>query len=218
MTIFIAEDHQLMIDAYKSILPFSDVLEENIVYIEAKSCEVAYTQITEATQQNVKIDLAILDYSMPPFKEKNIANGGDICQYLQEQQPDCKTLIVTSIIENIKLFEVLLNVKPDAIVTKPDIDGDKLLEIIALVLAGEKYKSDFVNQQINEIWESETFVSDLNRRILNFLALGYKLKQIAEELSVSEITIKKRISKIKQSLDLKDDTTILKEAKLRGYI
>lgn len=207
-----------MIDAYKGILPFSEVIGSNAIFIAAKSCEEAYTTLTNLKQQNIKIDLAILDYSMPAFKEKNIANGGDICLYLQKLQPSCKTLIVTSIIENVKLFEVLLTIKPDAIVTKSDIDGDKLIAIIELVLSGEKYKSDFVNQQINEIWASEAFVSDLNRRILNFLALGYKLKQIADELSVSEITIKKRISKIKQSLDLKDDTTILKEAKLRGYI
>lgn len=218
MNIFIAEDHQLMIDAYKTILSFSDVIGANPVFIEVKSCEEAHIRITELTQQNVRIDLAILDYSMPAFNEKKITNGGDVCQYLRQLQPECKTLMVTSIIQNVILFDVLLTIKPDAIVTKHDIDGDKLLEIITLVLSGKNYKSDFINEQINEIWTCEAFVSDLNRRILHFLALGYKLKQIAEELSVSEITIKKRISKIKQSLDLKDDTAILKEAKLRGYI
>ncbi|WP_408611237.1 LuxR C-terminal-related transcriptional regulator [Flavobacterium odoriferum] len=54
--------------------------------------------------------------------------------------------------------------------------------------------------------------------MLQYLAKGYKLKEIAQELDVSEITIKKRISKIRESLNLNEDDNILKEAKSRGYL
>ena len=57
-----------------------------------------------------------------------------------------------------------------------------------------------------------------NRLILQFLSLGYKMTEIANKLSVSEITIKKRISKIRKSFNLKEDENILKEAKSRDYI
>ena len=60
--------------------------------------------------------------------------------------------------------------------------------------------------------------NELNRKILQYLAKGYKLKEIAQELDVSEITIKKRISKIRESLNLNEDDNILKEAKFRGYL
>ena len=218
MNILIADDHQLTIDAYKTILPFSLQLGDNINFIEANSCEEAYLKINQCIENNVKIDLAILDYSMPVYSEKNILNGADVCIYLQKQMPSCINMILTSIMENIILFEIILNVKPHGIVTKSDIDGNKFLEIIEIVLSGKKYRSDFVSMQIEEIWENKAFVNELNRKILQYLSKGYKLKEIAQELDVSEITIKKRISKIRESLNLNEDDNILKEAKFRGYL
>ena len=218
MNVLIADDHQLTIDAYKTILPFSLQLGDNINFIEANSCEEAYLKINQCLDNNLRIDLAILDYSMPIYSEKNILNGADVCIYLQKQMPNCINMILTSIMENIILFEIILNVKPHGIVTKSDIDGNKFLEIIEILLSGKKYRSGFVSMQIEEIWENKAFVNELNRKILQYLAKGYKLKEIAQELDVSEITIKKRISKIRESLNLNEDDNILKEAKSRGYL
>lgn len=218
MNVLIADDHQLTIDAYKTILSFSLQLGDNINFIEANSCEEAYLKINQCLDNNLRIDLAILDYSMPIYSEKNILNGADVCIYLQKQMPNCINMILTSIMENIILFEIILNVKPHGIVTKSDIDGNKFLEIIEILLSGKKYRSGFVSMQIEEIWENKAFVNELNRKILQYLAKGYKLKEIAQELDVSEITIKKRISKIRESLNLNEDDNILKEAKSRGYL
>lgn len=218
MNVLIADDHQLTIDAYKTILSFSLQLGDNINFIEANSCEEAYLKINQCLDNNLRIDLAILDYSMPIYSEKNILNGADVCIYLQKQMPSCINMILTSIMENIILFEIILNVKPHGIVTKSDIDGNKFLEIIEILLSGKKYRSDFVSMQIEEIWENKAFVNELNRKILQYLAKGYKLKEIAQELDVSEITIKKRISKIRESLNLNEDDNIFKEAKSRGYL
>ena len=218
MNVLIADDHQLTIDAYKTILSFSLQLGDNINFIEANSCEEAYLKINQCLDNNLRIDLAILDYSMPIYSEKNILNGADVCIYLQKQMPNCINMILTSIMENIILFEIILNVKPHGIVTKSDIDGNKFLEIIEILLSGKKYRSDFVSMLIEEIWENKAFVNELNRKILQYLAKGYKLKEIAQELDVSEITIKKRISKIRESLNLNEDDNILKEAKSRGYL
>ena len=218
MNVLIADDHQLTIDAYKTILSFSLQLGDNINFIEANSCEEAYLKINQCLDNNLRIDLAILDYSMPIYSEKNILNGADVCIYLQKQMPSCINMILTSIMGNIILFEIILNVKPHGIVTKSDIDGNKFLEIIEILLSGKKYRSDFVSMQIEEIWENKAFVNELNRKILQYLAKGYKLKEIAQELDVSEITIKKRISKIRESLNLNEDDNIFKEAKSRGYL
>ena len=218
MNVLIADDHQLTIDGYKTILSFSLQLGDNINFIEANSCEEAYLKINQCLDNNLRIDLAILDYSMPIYSEKNILNGADVCIYLQKQMPNCINMILTSIMENIILFEIILNVKPHGIVTKSDIDGNKFLEIIEILLSGKKYRSGFVSMQIEEIWENKAFVNELNRKILQYLAKGYKLKEIAQELDVSEITIKKHISKIRESLNLNEDDNILKEAKSRGYL
>jgi len=218
LNIFIAEDHQMTIEGYKMILSFSNVLGDNVNYIEANSCEEAYLKINSAKEINTNIDLAIIDYSMPIYPLENIFNGTDVCLYLKNIFPNCKTIILTASIDNITLFDIVQNVSPDGIATKMDVSGDVFLEIIENVLSGNKYRSFFVVEQLEEIWENEVFINEKNRLILQYLSFGFKINEIASELSVSEITIKKRISKIKQSLNLNEDENILKEAKSRGYI
>lgn len=218
MNIFIAEDHQMTIDGYKMILSFSNKLRDNIKYIEANSCEEAYLKINIAKEINTNIDLAIIDYSMPIYLQENILNGADVCKYLKKNFPNCKTIILTSILENIILFDIVQNVSPDGIATKMDVNGNVFLNIIETVLSGNKYRSIFVVEQLDEIWENEVFIKEKNRIILQYLSKGYRISEIANELSVSEITIKKRLSKIRQSFNLKEDENIVKEAKTRGYI
>ena len=208
----------MKIEGYKMILSFSDVLGDNVNYIEANSCEEAYLKINSTKEINTYIDLAIIDYSMPIYRQENILNGADVCKYLKANFPNSKTIILTSIIENVILFDIVQNVSPDGIATKMDVSGDVFLEIIENVLSGNKYRSFFVVEQLEEIWENEVFINEKNRLILQYLSLGYKINEVASELSVSEITIKKRISKIRQSFNLKEDENILKEAKSRGYI
>lgn len=218
MNIFIADDHQMTIEGYKMILSFSNVLGDNVNYIEANSCEEAYLKINNSLKLNTKIDLAIIDYSMPIYRQENIFNGADVCKYLKKIFPNCKIIILTASIDNITLFDIVQNVSPDGIATKMDISGDVFLEIIETVLSGNKFRSSYVVEQLEEIWENEVFINEKNRLILQYLSLGYKINEVASELSVSEITIKKRISKIRQSFNLKEDENILKEAKSRGYI
>mgnify|MGYP000455742737 CR=1 FL=1 len=78
--------------------------------------------------------------------------------------------------------------------------------------------SQYVKDKTEEIWRTNSFVNEINRNILHYINNGYKINEIAEELSVSESTIKKRISKIKQSLELKEHDNLLKETKKRGYM
>lgn len=218
MNIFIAEDHQMTIEGYKTILSFSNKIGDNVNFIEANSCEEAYLKIRNAKEFNTNIDLAIIDYSMPIYRQENIFNGSDVCKYLKKNFPNCKTIMLTSIIENVPLFDIVQNLSPDGIANKMEVSGDVFLNIIETVLSGNKFRSNFIVEQLEEIWQNEVFVNEKNRLVLHFLSLGYKIREIAEELSVSESTINKRISKIRESLNINEDENILKEAKSRGYV
>jgi DNA-binding NarL/FixJ family response regulator len=217
MNIFIADDHQLIIEAYKAFL-ITSKFENKVHFIESNSCEEAYLKINNAKELDIKIDLAIIDYKMPVYREKDILNGADVCKYLKTVHPNCKTIILTSIIENLFLFDIVQNIAPDGIATKSDVNGNIFLDIIDNVMSGNKYRSPFVMKQLDEVWENEVFIKEKNRIILQYLSKGYRISEIANELSVSEITVKKRLSKIRQSFELKEDGNILKEAKTRGYI
>ena len=218
MNLLLADDHKLIIHSYKTIISSSEELSEIFNIIEAHSCREAYEMIKAVESCNETIDIAIIDYSMPVFQEENLSNGVDVCKLLKDKFPNCKTIILTSIIENLKLFDMVQTVNPDGIAIKIDIDNKSFTELISIVLKGEKFRSKNVIKQLEGVWENRALVNEQNRIILEYLSNGYKIKEIATELAVSEITIKKRVSKIKQSFNLNEDENILKEVKSRGYL
>ena len=217
MNILIVEDHYPVIEAYKMFFSLSKFGDKSN-FIIANSCEDTYLKIQQALSENIVFDIAIIDYSLPTFPEQNLLNGADIILYLQKVMPNCKTMMLTAIMENLTLFEITQNIRPDAIATKSDIDGTNFLNIIETIASGKKFRSEYVIKRVEEIWQNKAFVNEQNRKILHFLSQGYLLKEIAIELAVSEITIKKRVAKIKLLLGINDNDNILREAKKRGFI
>ena len=85
-------------------------------------------------------------------------------------------------------------------------------------MKGEKFRSYYVQEKIQQIWEQQTFTQEINRQIVKLLTEGYKINEIAKTLSLSPIAIQKRIVKIKLALKITDNTSVLREVKRLGYI
>lgn len=218
MRVLITDDHQNMIDSLKTLLPFAFEGEKNVHIVESLNFTDAILAIKKHTEANDPFDLAILDYSMPGDAEHAIFNGGDLCLFLREKMPTCKSFFFTAHLEDFTIFNLDQRVKPDAIVIKSDVSGSKLMNAIKEVVKGNKYKSTSVLQKTHKMWEEEIFTKETNRKIVALISNGYKIKEIAEALSLSEVAIQKRIAKIKKGLNITDDTSILREVKRRGYL
>lgn len=218
MTVFIADDHKNMINSLKIITEFAFEKTVDLTFIESYNCEAAYHKIRESVQAKSKINLAILDFMMPPFYEKNIKNGGDICLLLKKEMPDCKVVINTGLLEDFVLFEIDQKVKPDALILKSDLGADDYINVLKQVIEGKKYRSEYVIEKVAKIWETEIFANEQNRSIVVLMANGYKIKEIADQIALSETAVNKRILKIKKTLNITEDTSILREVKRRGYI
>ncbi len=218
MNILLADDHQNMMDSLKGIIPFAFENNKKINFTESQNCESAVLEIKKMTEENASFDLAIIDYSMPADPENQIYNGGDICLFLQEKMPSCKTLIFTAHLEDFVLFEIDQNVKPDAIAIKSDVQGEDIITIVNQLVKGETYRSPYVLEKTKKMWLEEIFTHEINRKIVTLMSEGYRIKEIAAELHLSEVAIQKRVSKIKKALNITDDTTILREIKKRGYV
>lgn len=218
MRILIADDHQNMIDSLKTLLPFAFEGEKNVHIVESLNCTDAVLTIKKHAEADEPFDLAILDYSMPSNPEYEIFNGGDLCLFLRKKMPLCKSFFFTAHLEDFTVIDLDQRVKPDAIVIKSDVSGSELMNAIKEVVKGNKYKSTSVLQKTHKMWEEEIFTKETNRKIVALISNGYKIKEIAEELLLSEVAIQKRIAKIKKGLNITDDTSILREVKRRGYL
>ncbi|MFY0483202.1 hypothetical protein ACI6PS_11400 [Flavobacterium sp. PLA-1-15] len=217
MKTILADDHPSTLIALKAMLN-SSLENKRYEFTECLSCKETYLAIENKLSENKAFDFALLDYSMPTYPEQEINNGGDLCLHLKKTMPNCKVFIITAIIDNVTLFDILQNAKPDGIALKSDLTHENFPLALEYIFKGEKYRSETVVKKLDEIWATEIFVQPSNRKILYYLSQGYRIKDMCTELDLTEGGIHKRIAKIKMALNVTDDSNILREAKKRGFV
>ncbi|MFD1602908.1 hypothetical protein ACFSJW_07615 [Flavobacterium artemisiae] len=216
--ILIVEDHPSMITGYQTILSHNklgDVLE----FYSANNCKDAYDCISNETQP-ISFDLVMLDYSLPAFPEKEIFNGGDLAILVHKYIPGAKTLIITSHFESVILYNIYQKTQVNGIMVKTDFDDEELLLAYEKIMSDENYFSKTAKKAKTERLLAEGHFDSLDRQIITLISKGCQIKTIANTIKVSEDTVKKRKSKIKDILgiDKGNDEDILRECRLLQMI
>ena len=94
-------------------------------------------------------------------------------------------------------------------------DKDEFIYIIKKVINGKKfYDSELLQNSIHkEKTESETNLTNREKCVLNYLCKGLSNKDIANELKITDYTIKKHISNILNKLHLRNRQDIIRYAR-----
>lgn len=216
--ILMIDDHPGMIEGYKAMLSLNKE-QHTIETKEAYNCEEAYTIITNPNNSSA-FDLVFLDYSIPEFAEQKIHNGEDLGILIRKHMPNTKIIMLTAHFDAIRLYNVVKKIQPNGLLVKSDYKPPHLIEAFEKVLSGETYFTPIVHDRIKEPLFTKGFLDSLDREIIVLLAEGFQIKTIANKMNVSEDTIKKRKSKIKDLLGIEKggDEDILKECRALGLI
>lgn len=216
--ILIVEDHPAMITGYKTILSHNN-LGHQLEFYSANNCKDAYDCISNETKP-IPFDLVMLDYSIPSFPEKDISNGGDLALLVHKYIPSAKTLIITSHFESVILYNIYQKTEVNGIMVKTDLDDEELLLAYEKVMTGENYFSKSAKKAKTERLLAEGHFDSVDRQIITLISNGCQIKTIAKTIKVSEDTVKKRKSKIKDILgiDKGNDEDILRECRLLRMI
>lgn len=214
--ILMVDDHPSMIEGYKIILSYNDLGYE-VETISAYNCESAYHIVNE---DNTAFDLYFLDFSLPPYEEKNILSGKDLAAFIREKHADAKLVILTSHSESIILYDIIRSVNPEGVLVKSDFSAEELLQAFGQILKGEVYHSATVKQNVKELLSNKIYLDDFNRKIITLLAQGIKTKNLPNHINLSISAIEKRKAQIRDYFNLEKgtDEDILKEAKTLGLI
>lgn len=217
LKLLMVDDHPGMIEGYKAMLSLSK--EHEISFTEAYNCEEAYSIITEEGNSHA-FDLVFLDYSIPGFAKQKIENGEDLGVLIRKRIPGAKIIMLTAHFDAIRLFNVVKKIQPDGLLVKSDYRPPHLLEAFQRVLDGETYYTPIVSEKIRQPLFSHGLLDSMDRDIITLLADGFQIKTIAMKMNVSEDTIKKRKSKIKDLLGIEkgNDEDILKECRALGLL
>jgi len=216
--ILIIDDHPGMIEGYKAMLNLNK--EKHAIEItEAYNCEEAYAIISNKNNSSF-FDLILLDYSIPPFPAQKLFNGEDLGVLIRKHMPDTKIIMITAHFDTIRLYNVVKKIQPNGLLVKSDYKPPHLIEAFEKVLDGEIYYTPLVTEKIKQPLFSKGLLDSLDRDIIVLLAEGFQIKSIASKMNVSEDTVKKRKSKIKDLLDIEKggDEDILKVCRSLGLL
>lgn len=199
MNLLIAEDQSMLRDAMATLLSMQDSVES---VLQAKNGKEAIDLISTNN-----IDVAILDVEMPE------ATGLDVLEYIRSNNIDCKVVIVTTF-KRMGYFERAIKNNVDAYVLK-DRSIDELMKTISNVLAGHK---EYSPELMENIFNSHNPLTNQEKIILIKIKEGLSNKEIANELFLSEGTIRNYISNILTKLNCKNRTEAVKKSTEEGWL
>lgn len=204
MKVLLADDHELVRDGLKPILAR---LGDGVVVIEAAS----YPEALDKAAREPDLKLAILDLKMPGM------NGFSGLQGMRQRFPDLPLAVLSG---SVVRADVLAAMKAGAAAYIPKTTGGPaILSALRLVLCGEKY---FPPELITpggpggpaasgrpEPDSPFATLGDRERDVVRLLLDGKANKEIARELGVEEITVKKRLSRVYRQLGVENKVQLL---------
>lgn len=200
--IVVVDDHVLLLESLKTFIEQDDDFK---IVGEAKNGVDAID-----TCKRLYPDVVLMDVKMPDM------DGIQAAKEIKRELPRIKIIILTSYEDNESIFEAFA-MGVDGFILKNTNPND-LMEIIRLTVNGmcilqRNIMEHFMTQLSGKCFtdyekiDVELTVEDI--KVLEMLSVGKTNREIAKALNYSEGTIKNRVSKMINLLDLKDRTQLV---------
>ncbi len=209
VTILIVDDHEVVRNGIRAYL---DTLKEFQVVGEAASGEEAIKLVKELIP-----DVVLMDLIMPGM------DGIESTREVKKISPRTQVVVLTSYHEDEHIFPAL---KAGAIsYVLKDMKMEKLAETIQRAVNNEVTLHPLVAARVLRNLrgdsEEESFYADLTDReqdVLRLIAKGLSNSEIADQLVISENTVKGHVSNILSKLHLADRTQVAVYAWQKGIV
>jgi DNA-binding NarL/FixJ family response regulator len=187
--ILAVDDHQLV---REGIAGFVGVQPDMTMVAEAATGRDAIQQF-----RTHRPDVTLMDLQMPDM------NGMDALIAIRAEFPDAKVIMLTTYEGDAHILRAL-KAGAQGYLLKNTLHSD-LLQTIRAVHAGKRSLSPEVSFQVAEHVSDET-LTPAEVAVLRLIADGNSNKQIADQLRVTEDTVKGRVKSILAKLDANDRT------------
>lgn len=177
--IMLADDHVLMRMGLSTLV---DCEEDMKIVGEAKNGRQA-VELAHA----LKPDIIIMDLMMPEL------SGAEATKLIHDAYPEIKIMVLTSFGTSKEMSDAITNGADGALMK--DTAADELIKAIRAIVAGKRIIPDRLMRQAAEDNVTPK-LSDRHLEILSSIAQGQSNSDIAKQYGLSEISIKKQVSKI----------------------
>lgn len=217
--VLLAEDHDLVRAGFKSILDSDGTVK---VVAEAQDGESALALIDEKQP-----DILIIDLSMPKL------SGMAVITHLKKKKYDTKVIVLTAA-EAPNVWKEVLDLGVEGIALK-SVSKEELIGGIKSVIAGdgfvhsdiqpglEEYKAELAAQQtddgeLDDKPKRPKKLSVREKQVIKLVAEGYKTKDIAEMLEISDRTVSKHRENIMTKLGMTASAELVNYASHIGLL
>ena len=198
ITLLVVDDHLLV---RQGILAFLDVQPDLVVLGEADSGEEAVCKAAELAP-----DVVLMDLIMPGI------GGVEATRRVKQANPRTQIIVLTSYHEDKYIFPAL-RAGALSYVLK-DVGPDELAETIRKAARGESILHPRIAARVvqeiqgvkREARDPTTDLSERELEVLRLIAAGRTNTEIAQELVISEKTVKGHVSNILSKLHMLDRT------------
>lgn len=197
--ILIADDHPVVRLGLKSILEQeSDITVNN----QARTAREALDLV-----DNTEFDVVLLDISLPD------RNGLDVLHQLKVEHPDIKVLAISMHSEDLYAVRVLRE-GGSGYLTKDSAPED-LVKAVRKVVSGGKYVSSRLAEKLAFALTSEFdsapdhSLSNREFQVMCMIASGKTIKEISNELYLSDKTVSTYRARILKKMNLKNNAELI---------
>lgn len=162
-------------------------------------------------------DLIVMDISMPDM------DGIETTRAIKTASPDTKVLMLTMFSEEDYLKKAL-EAGASGYVLKKALDTE-LVSAIHTVLKGETYIYPSMTAHLLRAYvpkadsaPEEVHLSDREKEVLAYLALGYTYKEMAEEMFISEKTVETHKARLSEKLSMRKRSELVRYAVKNGLV
>lgn len=199
INVYLIDDHAVLRDGLKNILN----MEEDIHVIGEASSDFQ----TEAVLQKHQPDLILLDINMPD------KDGLQILDEIKQFSPDTKVLILTMFNQEDYFYQAI-DKGAEGYLLK-DTPTPQVIDAIYAVHRGESYIHPMLTKKLLDLHQrksNESEERELTKRekeVLQLVAEGLTNKEIADQLYISEVTVKIHVSNIFKKLKVKSRSQLI---------
>ena len=154
-------------------------------------------------------DVTLMDLQMPEM------NGIEALIAIRNEFPDAKVIVLTTYVGDVQILRAL-KAGAQAYLLKNTLHK-QLLDTIRAVHAGKKMLSPEASYEIAE-HATDDALTPAEIAVLRLIAAGNANKQIADQLSITEETVKSRVKNILSKLGANDRTHAAMIGLKRGII
>lgn len=187
----IIEDNKVIRDSLVKYFDFQKDIELGIIAVSVED------YVAQQKQSQKKSDIVLLDIGLPGM------SGIDGIPLIKEDNPDIDIIILTTYEEEHIIVKALCSGACSYISKKSSLQ--EIVDAIHIVKAGGSYMSPSIAREIVTYLmggrvSKASILTDRQREILQKLADGKSLGEIAKELFISFETVKSHVKKMYQTL------------------